>query len=379
MRMASHYQYGVAIYRWQEITDLALQQGTLRREPYLNILTSGYSNMTAPARTLVHDRLATLADATRCRLLLALDRHELMVGELAQALQLPQSTVSRHLRVLADAGWTVSRAEGAIRWYTLDPALGNDARELWVVVRASIDGTPAAARDDERIHAVIAARRSRSEAFFADAADGWDATRTQLYGAHSDLAALLALAHPTWHVADLGCGTGSLAAALAPMVEKVVAVDASPAMLAAARARNAGSPNVHVREGTLEALPIADGSLDLALCLLVLHHVAEPLRVLREARRALRPGGRLLISDMRSHDREDYRQQMGHVWLGFDTDTLMAWCEQADFMDIRMVPLPVDPTVQGPALFALTATVRPDVHPAGPPAGFSFDPVRMYA
>ncbi len=335
--------------------------------------------MTAPARSLVHDRLATLADATRCRLLLALDRHELMVGELALALQLPQSTVSRHLRVLADAGWTASRAEGAIRWYSLDPVLDEHARDLWSVVRASVEGTPAAALDTERVDAVIAARRSRSEAFFADAADGWDATRTQLYGVRSDLAALLALADPRWTVGDLGCGTGTLAAALAPMVDQVIAVDASPAMLASARARTAACTNVQVRDGTLEALPIADRSLDLALCLLVLHHVAEPLRVLREARRALRPGGRLLISDMRPHDREEYRQQMGHVWLGFDADTLMAWCEQADFIGMRLVPLPVDPTVQGPALFALTATARPDVLPAGTLPGFHIDPERTYA
>jgi len=335
--------------------------------------------MTAPARTLVHDRLATLADATRCRLLLALDRHELMVGELALALQLPQSTVSRHLRVLADAGWIVSRAEGASRWYTLDPALEAQARDLWTVVRASVAHTASSGQDAERVAAVIAARRSRSEAFFADAANGWDATRTQLYGARSDLTAMLALTDPGWTVGDLGCGTGAMVAALAPMVTQVIAVDASPAMLAAARSRTIGFPNVEVRAGTLESLPVPDGALDVALCLLVLHHVAEPLRVLREVRRALRPGGRLLISDMRPHDREEYRQQMGHVWLGFDVDTLSAWCAQADFVDVRIVSLPVDPTVQGPALFALTATARPDVHPAGPRSGFHTDPLRTHA
>ena len=312
--------------------------------------------MTAPARALVHDRLATLADATRCRLLLALDGRELTVGELCQALQLPQSTVSRHLRVLADAGWTASRAEGASRWYAIEPALDEHARDLWTLVRASVEVTPSALQDSARIDAVIAARRTRSEQFFADTAGEWDATRSALFGARSDLAATLALLDPTWTVGDLGCGTGVLAASLAPMVSQVIAVDASPAMLESARARTYAFANVDVRDGSLESLPVDDESLDVAILMLVLHHVAEPARVLREAHRVLRAGGRLLICDMRAHDREDYRQTMGHVWLGFTQDTLTEWCEQAGFARVRYTPLPADTQVAGPALFTVTAT-----------------------
>lgn len=312
--------------------------------------------MTTALRPLVHDRLATLADATRCRLLLALDGRELMVGELGQALQLPQSTVSRHLRVLADSGWTTSRADGATRWYALDSALDAEGRELWQVVRTSLETSPAAAQDAARVQAVIAARRTRSAAFFDDAASDWERTRDALFGPRTELHLLAALAQPTWTVGDLGCGTGSLAATLAPHVARVIAVDASSAMRAAARARTAAFTNVEVREGTLEALPIADATLDLAVCALVLHHVAEPLGVLREARRVLRDGGRLLVLDMRAHAREEYRHQMGHVWLGFHPSALQQWCAQAGFTDVRQVDLPADPTVSGPALFALTAT-----------------------
>jgi SAM-dependent methyltransferase len=312
--------------------------------------------MTTALRPLVHDRLATLADATRCRLLFALDGRELMVGELGHALQLPQSTVSRHLRVLADAGWTTSRAEGATRWYALDPTLDVEGRELWQVVRGALAATPAATQDTARVQAVIAARRARSAAFFADAASDWERTREVLFGARPDLHLLAALACPAWTVGDLGCGTGALAVTLAPHVARVIAVDASPAMLAAARARAAGCSNVEVRDGTLEALPIAAGTLDLAVAALVLHHVAEPVGVLREARRALRDGGRLLVLDMRAHAREEYRHQMGHVWLGFDPAALHHWCTLAGFTDVRQVDLPADPSVSGPALFALTAT-----------------------
>ncbi len=316
--------------------------------------------MTSPARALVHDRLATLADTTRCRLLLALDGRELTVGELCQALQLPQSTVSRHLRVLADARWTASRAEGASRWYAIEPQLDEHARDLWSLVRASVEVTPSALQDMARVDAVIAARRTRSEQFFADAAGEWDATRSSLFGARSDLAATLALLDCMWTVGDLGCGTGVLSSALAPMVQDVIAVDASPAMLDSARARNSTFSNVDVRDGSLECLPIDDNALDVAILMLVLHHVAEPMRVLREAQRVLKPGGRLLVCDMRAHDRDDYRQTMGHVWLGFTQDTLTEWCEQAGFDDVRYTPLPVDMQVTGPALFTVTAKAGDD-------------------
>ena len=120
-----------------------------------------------------------------------------------------------------------------------------------------------------------------------------------------------------WTAGDLGCGTGQLAAALAPFVRQVIAVDQSKAMLAAARRRLGGLDNVELRQGDLEALPIEDGELDAAALYLVLHYAVEPARVLAEARRALRSGGRLLVVDMIPHDREEYRQQMGHLWTGF--------------------------------------------------------------
>ena len=114
-------------------------------------------------------------------------------------------------------------------------------------------------------------------------------------------------------------------------------------------------------EGTLEALPLADASLDAAVLMLVLHHVADPLRALRDVRRVLRPSGRLLIADMRPHTHEQYREQMGHVWLGFDSRELTAWLHAAGFTAVRYVPVPVDPEATGPALFSATARCAVDV------------------
>ncbi len=310
--------------------------------------------MTSP-RLAIHDRLAELADATRCRLLLALERQELTVGELCSALQLPQSTVSRHLRILSDEGWVSSRADGASRWYRRSMSLDAESQALWALVRTPMAATAAAAQDVARVDAVLSGRRARSEAFFATASAEWDATRTTLFGARADLSAAFALLDPSLVVGDLGCGTGALTAALAPHVAHVHSVDGSPAMLAAARARLSGAGNVTLTEGALESLPLPDASLDVAVLLLVLHHVADPARVLAEAHRVLRPDGKLLIADMRAHAHEEYRQQMGHVSLGFDADALSTWLDAAGFSGVRYAPLPVDPDATGPALFTATA------------------------
>src|SRR4029077_11004470 len=198
----------------------------------------------------------------------------------------------------------------------LDPA----ARRLWALVREQVGSTPAAGQDQRPLQGVLAERRTKSQEFFSSSAGQWDRLRDDLFGDRFHLAALAAFAEPDWTVGDLGCGTGQVSSALAPFVGRVVAVDASAAMLQAAKKRLHGLDNVDLRRGELESLPIDDGRLDAATLMLVLHHVPDPGRALAEVARVLTPGGRLLIVDMLPHDRENYRQQMGHVWLGFSDD-----------------------------------------------------------
>jgi len=301
-----------------------------------------------------------LSDATRCRVLQVLERHELSVSELRAVLQLPQSTVSRHLKALADGGWVRARREATSHYYELAaPALEPAARELWGVVRRQLAPTAAHAEDRRRLESVVAARRSRSEEFFSSAASEWDRLRDELFGARLDLLALPGLLDPSWVVGDLGCGTGRVSQALAPFVAKLIAVDGSRAMLRAARSRLAGVDSVELREGSLEALPIDDGTLDAATLFLALHHLPDPARALGEAARVLKPRGRLLIVDMVPHDRAEYRQEMGHVWLGFAPKQIDRWLSAAGFGSSRHRNLPPDPKALGPSLFATSATLDP--------------------
>jgi ArsR family transcriptional regulator len=309
-------------------------------------------NSRAPA---ILDHLSALSDATRSRILLLVDRHELTVSELCGIMQLPQSTVSRHLKALADSGWIAARAEGTSHLYTMTrEELDPSARRLWLLVRDQVGPTPVAAQDQRRLQTALAARRRKSQDFFSSSAGQWDRVRDDLFGDRFHLSALAALAQSDWVVGDLGCGTGQVSAALAPFVDRVIAVDASAAMLQAARTRLTGLDNIDLRRGELEALPIDDGRLDAATLMLVLHHVPEPERALADVARVLKPGGRVLIVDMLPHDREQYRQQMGHVWLGFSDEHVRRMLSDAGFGEIRVVVLPPDVRSKGPGLFVAT-------------------------
>jgi len=309
--------------------------------------------MKAPA---VVDQLTVLSDAIRVRMLAVLEGRELTVSELCDVVQLPQSTVSRHLKTLADGDWVSSRPEGTSRLYALQlDDLDPSAKRLWQVVREQIASSATASHDDRRLKQVLARRRTQSEAFFSSAAGQWDRLREELFGPTSHLRALGALIDPGAVVGDLGCGTGTVSEWLSLFCERVIAVDASREMLQAARENLGGRKHVQLRQGSLEKLPIENGELDIALMMLVLHHLPEPKRVLAEAARALKPGGRLLVLDMLPHEREEYRQTMGHIWLGFSERQMTAWLHNAGFKEVRWRAMPPEPKAKGPSLFVATA------------------------
>lgn len=302
------------------------------------------------------EHMSALSDPTRCRMLLLLAKHELTVSELCAVLQMPQSSVSRHLKTLADDHWVVSRRDGTSRFYSmvvedLDPG----AKRLWPLIREQVAATSAAGQDDRRLRGVLARRRAKSQEFFASAAGGWDRFRSELFGDTFYLWGVLGLIDPDLVVGDLGCGTGQLTETITPYVRRVVAVDSSPDMLDAARQRVGAARNVDLRQGDLESLPIDAGELDAAMLSLVLHYSPSPGRALAEVARVLRPRGRVLVVDMLPHDRQEYQQQMGHVWLGFSEKQITRFLAGAGFTEVRVRSLPVDPEARGPALFAAVA------------------------
>jgi len=295
--------------------------------------------------------MGTLADATRLRLLRMLERHELGVSDLCDIVQLPQSTVSRHLKLLGDEGWTTSYRQGTTNLYRMMlDELNPTQRNLWLLAREQTQDWATFQQDELRLAQRLQQRRTDSKAFFAGAAAEWDKMRQELYGHSLSHEAVLGLIPMEWRVADLGCGTGNLTAELGRHVQEVIGVDNSDEMLRAARRQTEQQDNISLRQGDLEALPIEDGAVDAALLVVVLTYVPDPMTVLRAMQRILRPGGQGLVIDLLRHDRDEFRRQMGQQSMGFDPDQLRTMLTDAGFQPVRCQHVPPEPQAKGPAL-----------------------------
>lgn len=299
--------------------------------------------------------LSAMSEPLRLRIARLLELNELTVGEVSKVVQLPQSTVSRHLKVLADAKWIVRRSEGTAAYYQLSlDDLSPAARAVWVAVRPTSESDHDLAEDTRRLEAVLAERPIDSKSYFGRVAGAWDKVRAELFGHDFTARALCSLLPRDWVVADLGCGAGNGAELIAPFVKQVIGVDESDAMLSAARRHLSGFDNVRLEQGRIESLPLEDGEVDAALCILVLHHLSEPERAIREMRRVLKPGGLAAVIDMNEHSRAIYRHTMGHQHLGFSGDRMETLFREAGLVDVTIRPLPIDPDSKGPGLFVAT-------------------------
>jgi ArsR family transcriptional regulator len=274
-----------------------------------------------------------LADPTRLRIFHLLRAMELAIGELAQVLGQSQPRVSRHVKILADAGLAERRKEGS--WVFL--GLGDPAcvTPLFGTIDAwdGEQGNVWAVADRARLAAVRADRAAAAARYFAEHAEEWDAIRS-LHVPESAVEArigeMLADA-PIGRLVDIGTGTGRMIELFAGRADSAVGVDRSPEMLRLARAKftEAGLSGVDLRQGDMYALPLADGAADVVIIHQVLHFAQQPAAAIAEAGRLLAAGGRLLVIDFASHDREDLRTRDAHVRLGFGDDQIEGWFRAA--------------------------------------------------
>lgn len=279
-----------------------------------------------------------LSDPTRVRILSLLEREELAVQELMQALGMAQSRVSRHLSILREAGFVQDRRDGTFAFYRFDPPGDAAWRDAWALVRSNLSGDPTHERDAAALSRVLAERAARTQRFFESVGPEWDALRKIF---HDDLLrarAITRLVAPELVVADIGTGTGVLALELARLGLRVVAIDSSPRMLEAARekAEREGLAGIELRLGDAAALPLAEGEVDAALAHMVVQYLASPAEALREMARAVRPGGAVVVVDFLRHEHEWMRQELGVAWLGFTAAEVAGWFTEAQLVDFRL-------------------------------------------
>jgi ArsR family transcriptional regulator len=286
-----------------------------------------------------------LGDEARLRLLRLLGAERLNVTELTSILGIAQSGVSRHLGLLKDAGLVEERRDGGFTYFRLAPALEsgeNGFGPLWPLLRAQFDAASATAEgrgDDARLEEV---RRVRKENFEEHGA----ATDTrQIVPGRSWAAWSRALGHllPRLEIADLGCGDGYLTIEAARYAAKVIAIDRSASALARAKqlAKRKSlsahsSAKIEWKRGELDRLPLKDASVDVALLSQALHLAASPAKAVAEAARIVRPGGRVLVLDLREHDEQWVRDRLGDAWLGFDDAELARLMKIAGLTDVKV-------------------------------------------
>ncbi|MDP1026633.1 metalloregulator ArsR/SmtB family transcription factor [Sphingomonas sp. KR1UV-12] len=284
-----------------------------------------------------------LGDATRLRILVLLRRMELSVGELAQVLGQSQPRVSRHVKILCDAGLAERRKEGS--WVFV--ALGDPA--VVTPIAAALDGWAEgqadhwAVADAARLAAVRADRAASANAWFEAHAGEWDAIRS-LHVAETEVEAAIAEMlgagdRSLGTLIDIGTGTGRMLELFAGRADAALGIDRSSEMLRLARAKLAGVANAELRQADLYALPMADDAADVAIIHHVLHFAQQPGAAIAEAARVLAPGGRLLIADFAPHDREELRARDAHVRLGFTDEQIAGWASAAGLRVTRVETL----------------------------------------
>lgn len=271
--------------------------------------------------------LKALSDPIRLRILAAVAEEELTVGEIQEIVDSVQSSVSRNLAILRDAGFVRDRKEGTNAYFSLCQDMPEQVRELFNALARRFAELPAAREDRARLSECRRRRISRSRNYFETIAGDWEKIRKSYFDDRVTSLAIEKLLPANLVLADIGCGTGSLTFELARFAKRVIAVDLSREMIRRARslAKEKEIRNVDFRLGDAQDLSLAGRSVDAAFCVMVLHFLANPVRAVAEICRIIRPGGSLILVDLVAHREEWMRSEMAHRWLGFDRACAERW------------------------------------------------------
>lgn len=287
----------------------------------------------------------TLGDSTRLRLLNLLERQELSVADLVKVLDLPQSTVSRHLAHIKEQGLVSERRDGAFCYSRFNPPCDGAWGNAWSFARESLRDDPQIAADSEALDALLRSRTLGNREFFDSLGAEWDRLRKVFQDDLQRARAIGRLVPRGLRVADIGTGTGVLALEMAQLGIHVIAVDQSEAMLAAADAKRRALPDpsvVDLRQGSATDLPLEDHEVDAALAHMVLHYVPSPRDAVRELARVVRPGGRVVLVDFTTPedrpqpDREWLQKDLGVIWQGFATSRIREWLLESGLTNVEV-------------------------------------------
>jgi ArsR family transcriptional regulator len=284
-------------------------------------------------------RFKALADPTRMRLASLLLGFELNVKELVKIMDMGQSRISRHLKILAEAGLVSMRRDGLWVFYAAQDQ--GPGRVFLDRIRYLFEG-PDFEVDAKRARSVVAERTTKTRRFFDSVAGDWTRLSLEVLGEFDLTDQIVKRLEPCRVAADLGCGTGELLPAMKTRAETIIGVDHSRPMLDIADRRMAGETGVSFRLGDLEHLPLRDGEADAAVICLALHHLATPRDGIMEAGRVLAPGGRLVLADFDKHDQEAMRERHGDQWLGFARMDLANWLADAGLEIMEQKDFPLD-------------------------------------
>jgi ubiquinone/menaquinone biosynthesis C-methylase UbiE len=275
--------------------------------------------------------LKALADPLRLRVLAAVAEEELTVGEVQEVVDSVQSSVSRNLAILREAGFVQDRKEGTSVYFSVRRNMPEPAIELFKSLQSRLAEIPEVKRDQARLQECRRRRLRKSESYFASVAGDWERIRKSYFDDRVTSLSIEKLLPRDLTLADIGCGTGSLTFELARFARKVIGVDSSHEMLRRARAiaKERDLENVEFRQGDALELPLPSRSVDAAFCVMVLHFLADPARAMAGLCRITRPGGSVILVDLVQHKQEWMREQMAHQWLGFDRPAIERWFRQA--------------------------------------------------